>query len=299
MPKLRDLLPHLCAAVFAVSAASASAQEAAEASATPDADEAAEAPHPAAAPHESADDAKKAAADAPPAGSAANEETIFVVQAKPHLVAGKFEIAPQFVQSIGDQFVSHTGLLLSGIYHLRENLAVEVAVGGFAWWDPFGTQPTARFGGHPSDMTRELIGKENLQPLERADLYEYTWLAAADLQFSPLYGKVSFHDLVLGQFNVYVSVGAGVAGLQLESERPDELSKIPGSFGGALPPMQAIATLGGGVRFYFTDWLGIRLEVRDYVAPLAVYQSDVPELPFSSSDVLNTLLAQLGVSFLF
>ena len=63
--------------------------------------------------------------------------------------------------------------------------------------------------------------------------------------------------------------------------------------------MQAIATLGGGVRFYFTDWLGIRLEVRDYVAPLAVYKSDVPELEFSSSDVLNTLLAQVGVSFLF
>jgi outer membrane beta-barrel protein len=146
-------------------------------------------------------------------------------------------------------------------------------------------------------MTLE-IRKEGLQPQERADLYSYTWMAAADLQFSPLYGKVNFHDVILGQFNAYLSVGVGVGGLQLESERPDELETIPGAFG-ALPPMQPLATFGGGLRFYFTEWLGARVEIRDYVAPLNVYKSDVPSLTSSSSDVLNTVLAQAGVSFIF
>src|SRR5688572_11341221 len=61
------------------------------------------------------------------------EETIFVVQDKPYLTKGDFELAPMFAQSVNDSFTSHTGLMVSGLYHLKENVALEVAVGGFAW----------------------------------------------------------------------------------------------------------------------------------------------------------------------
>jgi len=231
------------------------------------------------------------------AAAATNEETIFVVQAKPHLVAGRFEIAPQIVQSIGDKFVSHTGVLISGIYHLKENVALEIAGGTFAWWDPFGAQPNPRLGGHLADMTLELR-KESLSPTEHADVYTYTWLAATDLQFSPLYGKVSFHDVALGQFNLYLSVGLGLVGLQLDSTlKADTLVDLP------QPAMAPTATFGGGVRFYFSEWLGVRIELRDYVAPLSVYAEKNPNGvkgdALSSFNVQNLFLAQLGVSFLF
>jgi outer membrane beta-barrel protein len=241
-------------------------------------------------------DAKTPTTEAPLGVDVTNEETIYVVEAKPHLVRGRFELAPQIVTSLGEQFVAHSGVFLSALYNIRENLAVEVIGGAFFWWDS-GAYPNGRLGGRPADMTLE-IRKEGLQPAERADLYTYTWLAAADLQFSPLYGKVNFHDVLLGQFNAYLSVGLGVGGLQLESDKPDELEKIPGAFGGNTP-MQALASFGGGIRLYFNDRIGLRFEVRDYVAPLAVYKSDVPSLAASSSDVLNTVLAQLGVSFIF
>jgi hypothetical protein len=62
--------------------------------------------------------------------------------------------------------------------------------------------------------------------------------------------------------------------------------------------VQFTSTLGGGLRFYFFDWLGVRFEVRDYAQPLAALRADTGE-EFSTFDVSNTLLTQVGVSFVF
>jgi hypothetical protein len=67
-------------------------------------------------------------------------------------------------------------------------------------------------------------------------------------------------------------------------------------------PVAPITSFGGGLRFYFTDWLGVRLEVRDYVMPLAVFQNGanaVEDADVPSFDVTNLILTQLGVSFVF
>jgi outer membrane beta-barrel protein len=232
-----------------------------------------------------------------------------VIQSKPYLVAGSFEIAPQFAQSVNDRFTSHTGLMLSGIYHVKENVAFELTVGAFIWPDTDcfaaggpadGNRPLCLLGGRDTDLTVEIREKERLAP-EHVQLYQYTWLTTADLQWSPAYGKVSIHDFVLGQFNLYLSVGAGIVGVQLENDQiPNDFVAIPGPFAtDFLPPMAFTTTLGGGLRFYFTDWLGLRAEIRDYVTPLAVLQRDVPTETFSTFDVTNTLMAQLGVSFIF
>lgn len=254
-----------------------------------------------------ADPADKAAAAAPEgasaeAASAPIEETIYVVQGKPFLVAGDFEIAPQIAQSVNDSFTSHSGLLISGIYHLKENVAFELAAGAFGWWDVGGP----RLGGRDSELTVELREKESLAP-ERVKLYQFPWLIAGDAQWSPLYGKVSLHDLVLGQFNLYLSVGASVFGLQLEALTQNGVTKsyveLPNTLD-VLPAMGLSTTFGGGMRFYFTDWLGIRIEVRDYVIPLAVREGaavdgGINDADGPSFDVTNLVLGQAGVSFKF
>ncbi len=242
------------------------------------------------------DKAASGAGDAPPQ-QAPVEETIYVVQGKPFLAKGKFEVAPQLAQSVNDSFTSHTGILVSGLYHLQENVAFEVAAGAFGWWDVGGP----RFGGRDSELTVELREKEALAP-ERVKLYQFPWVVAGDAQWSPLYGKVDIHDLVLGQFNLYLSVGAGVFGLQLESLTQNGVQKayvnLPPTFG-ALPTMALSTTFGGGLRFYFTDWLGVRFEVRDYVIPLSVREQDVEDADGPSFDVTNLVLGQAGVSFVF
>src|SRR5690606_30497677 len=159
-----------------------------------------------------------------------------------------------------------------------------------------------RLGGRDTEMTIEIRDKESLAP-ERVKLYQFTFHLGTDLQWSPLYGKVSVHDLVLGQFNLYLSVGAGVFGLQLESQSqtgigPIVYEEIPG-LTDFLPPLALTTTFGAGLRFYFTDWLGIRFEVRDYVTPLGVRQDIVTSERASTFDVTNLVLGQVGVSFVF
>ena len=238
-----------------------------------------------------------AAGSAAPVATTPVEETIFVVQGKPYLAKGRFELAPQVMQSVNDSFTSHTGLMVSGLYHLKENVAFEVAAGAFGWWDVAGP----RFGGRDSELTVELREKESLAP-ERVKLYQFPWLVGADAQWSPFYGKVSVQDLALGQFNLYLSVGASVLGLALESlTQPAQTVSyvtLPTTFG-ALPTMALSTTFGGGLRFYFTDWLGVRIEVRDYVIPLAIHEGDFDDAEGPSFDVTNLVLAQAGVSFSF
>jgi outer membrane beta-barrel protein len=252
-------------------------------------------------------DAETPAADAAGADAAAPkpvlEETIYAVQGKRFLARGHFELTPQFAWSVNDSFSAHTGAMVSGLYHLKENVALELNVGVFAWWDNPGVSDP-RLGGRDTSMTTELREKENLAP-ERVKLYQFPYVVSADMQWSPLYGKVDFHELVLGQFNLYLSVGAGVLGLQLETLTPGVPNKtfveLNGPFG-ALPPMALTTSFGGGLRFYFTEWLGMRVEVRDYVTPLSVFQSGenaVADANDPSFDVTNTVLAQVGVSFVF
>ena len=252
-------------------------------------------------------DAVPATAGADPAEAAVDkpvlEETIYVVQGKPFLAQGHFELTPQFVQSVNDSFTSHTGLMLSGLYHLKENVAVEATLGVFGWWDESGvTGP--RFGGRDTDLTIELKQKENLAP-ERVKLYQFPFVLAGNLQWSPLYGKVNLQEIALAQFNVYLSVGAGIMGLQLETQTPgipDKKFVALNGPGGVLPAMALTTSFGGGLRFYFTEWLGARVEIRDYVTPLSVFQSGenaVDDADQPSFDVTNTVLAQLGVSFVF
>lgn len=228
-------------------------------------------------------------------------QTIYTVQGKPRLVAGSFELAPQVAFSVNDRFTAHTGMLLSGIYHLKENVAVEVTAGGFFWVDdPTGSgSPGLRIGGRDTDMTIEIRQKERLAP-ELVQLYRLTWLTTADLQWSPVYGKVAVQGIQLGQFNLYLSVGAGLTGLQLENQQAlGEYYALPGPFGDGLGPMSLTTTFGGGLRFYFGDWFGVRFEIRDYVNALSVLKQDVDTEAFSTFDVTNTVLAQAGVSFIF
>ncbi|OGQ24718.1 MAG: hypothetical protein A2138_07950 [Deltaproteobacteria bacterium RBG_16_71_12] len=236
--------------------------------------------------------AAPAAAEAPPTST---EETIFVVQGKPFLVAGKFELSPQLAQSVNDSFTSHTGVTASGIYHLKENVAFELTGGVFAWWDVGGP----RLGGRDSELTVELREKESLAP-ERVKLYQFPWFVAGDAQWSPLYGKVSVHDFALGQFNLYLSVGAGAFGMQLESLTQNGVQKAYVTGFGPSDFRTTLATsFGGGLRFYFTDWAGVRFEVRDYVLPLSVRETDVDDADGPSFDVTNLVLGQAGVSFIF
>lgn len=261
---------------------------------------------------ETAKPRRVAAAPAPKSKPLSADETIYVVQRKPVAAKWAFEIAPQLMQSVNDRFTMHTGAGVSGLFHFRENFALEATFGGL--W------------GRDTSMTQEIRDKESLKP-ELVQLVQHTWFLTGDLQWSPIYGKVSIVDWILGQFSAYVSIGGGLMGnrlrnqfkpntfpLRLRNNQPeldpdwkdayDPLyddpftTQLPGHLRFLGVP-QITATIGGGIRFYLTEWLGFRLELRDYVQANRVNHRFLEQPENTSTvDITNTYMVQFGVSFL-
>lgn len=227
---------------------------------------------------EAAQPSQAAASESAAQQTLESDETIYVVEAVPHLIGGHFEVSPQFLMSFNDRFTNHYGFLVAGMYHLRQNVGVELA-GGYLF-------------GFPSEVTNEIKDKARLSP-EVVDLYALTWVATANVQWSPIYGKANVLDWVLGQYSLYFSVGLGATGLSLERyfDAPGEQYKLD-------YPFSFTSTIGGGLRMYFTDWLGARIEVRDYVQANMVDKS-ITNFDITYFDVQNYYMLHVGVTFLF
>ncbi|MEQ8273004.1 MAG: outer membrane beta-barrel domain-containing protein [Deltaproteobacteria bacterium] len=263
------------------------------------------APTDGAATEEAADDGADASEemaddDAPFARIADQEETIYAVQRKAFLVDGKFELTPLLAASFTDRFVQTFAPAGSVTYHVAENFGIEL-FGGYMF-------PTE------SGLTREILQKGKLTP-ETAKLTQMLWAAGLGVQWSPIYGKVQLFGASLGNFNFYVGAGVGVGQTRVRCTPGTALDPVafPNEECPAAPPLmgdqfeevyepaslQVMGSLSGGVRFYFSNWLGLKFEIKDYLFSARVYRPETQEATQRFTDAIRSnVYAQLGVSFL-
>ncbi|MCB9655973.1 MAG: outer membrane beta-barrel domain-containing protein [Deltaproteobacteria bacterium] len=233
-----------------------------------------------------------------------DEETIYAVQRKAYLVKGKLELTPLFTSSFSDRFVRALGPAASVTYHVAENFGLE-AYGMLLF-------PSA------SGLTSEIFADGLLRP-EVAKLTQMLWTAGVGFQWSPVYGKMQIFGAPLGNFSFYVGAGAAVGMTRVRCEPTKALDPNRGFNPPVCPETSAdaidgkveevyepntfrvMASLAGGVRFYFSNTIGLKLEVRDYVFPARVYQP--PEGNVASEQVFtdairNNIFINAGISFL-
>ena len=74
---------------------------------------------------------------------------------------------------------------------------------------------------------------------------EFRWHADLDLLWAPLYGKISLFSEGILHFDTYLTVGPGVFATDA-----------------AVNPA---VNIGIGQRYFLTDWLVARIELRDYI----------------------------------
>ena len=60
-----------------------------------------------------------------------------------------------------------------------------------------------------------------------------------------------------------------------------------------------MAVFGGGLRFYFTENIGLKFEVRDYLFASRVYRPDEDAALRFSDAIKNNVYANIGFSYLF
>lgn len=242
-----------------------------------------------------------------------DEETIYAVQRKAYLVNSKLEVTAFPVSfSFTDRFVQTYAPGASVSYHVAENFGLEL----------FGAYMLP----NESGLTSEILEKGKLTP-EIAKLTQQLWAAGIGVQWSPIYGKVQIAGASLGNFNLYIGAGAGVgqtrvqcvAGLELDPERgfdpaPDGSGKpkCPMIDVGENEPddvyrvvyeparLQFMGAFAAGIRFYFSNSLGLKVEVRDWVFSTRVFRPGTTEPTQRFTDaVRNNIYAQVGLSFLF
>lgn len=217
------------------------------------------------------------------------DESIYVVQRRAYSKRGMFELTPLFFTSVNNKFVGHLGPAISAVYHVRENFGIELTSAiPFVFY---------RFYSALVFEVRDL--DPPLSP-EVVDLKQLTYFGSLSLQFSALYGKLNLYDWLV-DYDFYVSAGYGLA-TTIETCAPNKDGcgdKLEGlGFGqrgprGSTDKTKLAANLGGGMRVFFSDHLGLRIDLRDIV-----YADRATDPEGATTDIRNNVMVLLGVSFL-
>jgi outer membrane beta-barrel protein len=229
------------------------------------------------------------------------EETIYAVQQKAYLINQKFEITPMGGIAFTDRFVLTIAVGGSLGYHIAENFALELS-GAYMFPDE-------------SALTTEILEEGKLTP-EIAKLTQLLWNVNLGFQWSPVYGKLQIFGLSLGTFQFYLGAGGGVGqsrvqctpGMNLDPNRgfnPDVCPMIENvttdevQFVYEPATLRFVGHLSGGFRFFFNEFIGLKIEVKDLLFVSRVFRPDTTEATQRFTDaVRNNIFLQLGISFL-
>ena len=229
-----------------------------------------------------------------------DEETIYAVQRKAYLVDDRLELTLMGSFSFTDRFVDAGGPAAAVTYHIAENFALEA----------FGVVmfPSA------SALTTELLTDLRLTP-EVAKLTQMLWGAGLGVEWSPIYGKVEVFGVSLGNFNFFVNIGAGLGQTRVPCTPGFDLDPNAHGAGAKCPAtpaddpravvyepskLQLMTAFGGGVRFFFTNSFGLKLEFKDWLFPARVYRPGTAEPTQRFTDAIrNNIYVNLGLTYVF
>lgn len=200
-------------------------------------------------------------------------------------LAGKLQTSLFFSTTLATKFTESTGVTLNLQYNFIDQLGIEV-MGGF-------------YAASEAQILEEIRTKVSFEPV-LSDMHQMQWVAAANLVWTPIYGKISFASEWNPTFDLYLLAGGGVVGTTRDigagnaavDRNPQNPTEID---------TDAIAphfNFGGGLRIFIVPEFGIRLDVRNYF-------HDDPDGGLTAEDgvvisgLTSALVGQVGVQFNF
>lgn len=228
------------------------------------------------------------AAARPAPARASNKADAFEGKIQPisgqlYLKAGRLELTPVVQLSVNDAFFNKYFGGLRATYHLTEFWSVG-----------------ASFAGGTTTRTGSAVvcpANQGCHPASAAELYQVPgkllWVGGVEAGWAPIYGKLNLLASLVSHFDLSLVLGVDLVSHEkvLSSDDAVRLGLAPA----------ATTTVGGhvglGARFFLSDSLALRLELRDLL-----YQVNVPNRAGSgqgSADLQNQLFTEVGVSFFF
>ncbi len=169
----------------------------------------------------------------------------------------RLELTGVFDYSFNDKYVQHTGGHGAIAFHLFDWLALE-GFGGYLLGQETGIVGNVRNDGSSAKRLRDNLpcfpGVPTCEP-QLPDMWMTTWFAGADVQWAPIYGKISAVSEYDLNFQLYALLGGGAEGIQ-------RALNTPGAFedGG----IRFSANYGIGVRLIPWKYVALRAELRNY-----------------------------------
>ncbi len=178
---------------------------------------------------------------------------------------GRFELALFPLDfSVAEPFVAQPYALHGTAgYHIFDWFAVEV-YGGYV--------PVS---GETDILAQVRHALVNAEP-QLSRMWQTSYFAGANLQWAPLYGKLSLLSLCETHVQLYVLVGGGVDGIRKMQVLQNQYAYS----------VQGALNVGAGVRIFLADFAALRLEWRD----------DFRQNP-GESGIIGTNWLQFGVGF--
>ena len=192
------------------------------------------------------------------------KDKVHVVQPKPVLKKGRFELATRFGGSVNDSLNQSFKLGVQANWHLAESFYVG---GMFDWFDYGGTL------GGPTNAYETVSVQTGAAP----DAAVVNWATGLEVGWVPVFGKFSFFNSSIIYYDFAVTGGGMfINGESIQNPSPK------GKPGG---------TVSLSSRFFVGRWLAINFEVRDLI-----YTQD---LIGASGSLTNIVTVGGGLSFFF
>jgi outer membrane beta-barrel protein len=195
------------------------------------------------------------------------DDRVKSVQRKVYLKRHRFELAPFFAFSVNDPYFTKVGASLRGGYYLADTLALAARVS--AW----------RTLKHEDARTAKFAFQSQVFASRPV------WSALADVEWSPLYGKVAFLNDIL-HFDAYLLGGAGVVTTEASAARVTVNGQE--TVRGPSPAVD----LGVGARFVARDFIAVN------VALINTTFVDQPT-GISKAATQNLMTLNVGISVFF
>ena len=203
----------------------------------------------------------------------------------------RVELTPYWGFTLNDQFVSHPGPGLNANFYITNVFAIGLNGNFYS-----GLNSDSDFNFQTRRATRVAV-----------PLNEYSWSAALNFTYVPVYGKFAGFGSFIFSYDLYATAGVGAI-----STRPIPVID-PDNRKFDFDP-KVCFNLGIGLRIFVTRWLAITGEIRDYIYPeklenLSIANGPIgnPNDPNSPSnpktwlqdgvDITNNFQANVGLSF--
>ena len=179
---------------------------------------------------------------------------------KRHGGDGRHQLSLLFSTSMVPKFVEGLGAYGAYQYSFSDLIGIEIS-GGYLFASESTIMDEVRIN-FPATTADGHTYRE--PPL--SDLFQVQWLAQADLVLVPIYGKISFASELDPSFDFFFLAGGGVAGARRQLGNADDAAGITHQ-----TTVTPAFNIGGGLRFYFSRLLALRVEFRDYFFPQPKY----------------------------